>query len=910
MVECTVAADCMDPMNECLVKACTTDGKCVPDPVADGTAVMGQTAGDCKLVVCDGAGATKDQPDDTDAPTQQVAGDCQAVVCDGAGATKMQADDADLPVDGNECTSDVCTAGVPSNPPVALNTACGAGGMLYCDAAGQCVGCTDDTQCGMPTTCSMPVCNAGTCATNFISAGTATPNQTAGDCQEEQCDGIGGTKMVAATLDIENDNNPCTNDTCNGSTPVHDNTPSGSACSNGGTGQLCNGAGTCVECLDGSQCMSGVCTAQACAAPACNDTVKNGTETDVDCGGSCSGCANGKVCNVNNDCTSTVCSMNVCVASVCGDSRVTGMETCDDTGTADGDGCSATCAVEAGWECTGQPSTCHPSCGDSTADPGELCDDGNTLDLDGCSATCTVEPGFICTGTPSFCVSSCGNGAVDAGETCDDNNTIDGDGCSSVCVTEPGYNCTGTPSVCRGPETACSNGIDDDQDGQTDAADADCQMPAYFTPCAANENLFVFRSLDQVTPIPYYTDFFESTVNVTGTSAGIVNRAAVTFNITHPYAGDVGMILGAANGSQYISINGRGGAGADFANTVLDSTCATNISTVTSANAPFSACYAPEDSFAPLIGLNADGAWVLAVTDLFATADDGTLDDWKLALCIGPAPVCGNGVFEFGEQCDDNNPPANGDGCSTTCQVEPGFNCSGVPSVCVSNVCGDGIVNDEECDDNNTTNNDGCSSTCTVEADSSCTGTMPSVCTKYETICNDNVDNDGDGNTDAADTDCQVPAYTPACTMGQTLRVYKSKDTPIAIPDNNLSGINSTVRIVNSVGTIANGSLLFNVTHTWDADVGAVLTDPGGNSYDITIGNGSSGDNYVDTIFHPLCPPISGGAAPFSECFAPDGDITPLLGTAAQGNWTLNVSDSANQDTGTLQNWALILCTQ
>ncbi len=36
-------------------------------------------------------------------------------------------------------------------------------------------------------------------------------------------------------------------------------------------------------------------------------------------------------------------------------------------------------------------------CGDSLADAGEQCDDGNVLDGDGCSATCQVEAGFECT---------------------------------------------------------------------------------------------------------------------------------------------------------------------------------------------------------------------------------------------------------------------------------------------------------------------------------------------------------------------------------------------------------------------------------------------------------------------------------------------------------------------------------
>ena len=36
-------------------------------------------------------------------------------------------------------------------------------------------------------------------------------------------------------------------------------------------------------------------------------------------------------------------------------------------------------------------------------------------------------------------------------------------------------------------------------------------------------------------------------------------------------------------------------------------------------------------------------------------------------LC--PAPVCGNGLKEVGEQCDDGN-LVNGDGCSSKCTLE------------------------------------------------------------------------------------------------------------------------------------------------------------------------------------------------------------------------------------------------
>ncbi len=37
---------------------------------------------------------------------------------------------------------------------------------------------------------------------------------------------------------------------------------------------------------------------------------------------------------------------------------------------------------------------------------------------------------------------------------------------------------------------------------------------------------------------------------------------------------------------------------------------------------------------------------------------------------VGDVPVCGNGIVQPGELCDDGN-TAGGDGCSATCTVEP-----------------------------------------------------------------------------------------------------------------------------------------------------------------------------------------------------------------------------------------------
>jgi len=80
---------------------------------------------------------------------------------------------------------------------------------------------------------------------------------------------------------------------------------------------------------------------------------------------------------------------------------------------------------------------------------------------------------------------------------------------------------------------------------------------------------------------------------------------------------------------------------------------------------------------------------------------------------------CGDGLIASTEQCDDKNNNSN-DGCSTNCQIEALWACTGVPSVCTYNgpaVCGNGRVErGEECDDGNLANGDGCSNTCLKES--------------------------------------------------------------------------------------------------------------------------------------------------------------------------------------------------
>ena len=77
-------------------------------------------------------------------------------------------------------------------------------------------------------------------------------------------------------------------------------------------------------------------------------------------------------------------------------------------------------------------------------------------------------------------------------------------------------------------------------------------------------------------------------------------------------------------------------------------------------------------------------------------------------LLIGLNALCGDGVTQGTETCDDGN-TTSGDGCATNCRLEQGFTCTGTPSVCTF-ACGNGaITGTEKCDDGNVVPADGCS---------------------------------------------------------------------------------------------------------------------------------------------------------------------------------------------------------
>ena len=64
-------------------------------------------------------------------------------------------------------------------------------------------------------------------------------------------------------------------------------------------------------------CQSQACDAGVCRAPTCSDGVRDGYESDVDCGSSCGKCAAGKVCAADSDCASNNCDNGIASLGTC-----------------------------------------------------------------------------------------------------------------------------------------------------------------------------------------------------------------------------------------------------------------------------------------------------------------------------------------------------------------------------------------------------------------------------------------------------------------------------------------------------------------------------------------------------------------------------------------------------------------
>jgi fibro-slime domain-containing protein len=366
--------------------------------------------------------------------------------------------------DGNTADGDGCSAGCQVEPGFA------------CTTAGQpCTSTAMPPVCGNGKVESGEQCDDGNTASNDGCSQTCQIEQgwtcpTPGSpCQKLQFCGDG---VVEANLGEQcDDGNAVPGDGCSGVCQLE-------------PGFACPAPG--VACVDIWVCGNG----HVDPGEACDD---GNTVSGDGCSADCAQVEAGYTCpDVSG-------SGGPCVkapANTCGDGIVAGNEQCDDGNVNSGDGCSSSCAVEAGYTCPTPGMKCKKIeyCGDSVVDLdlGETCDDGNTVAGDGCSSLCQLEPDYACPTAGMPCVSTvhCGDGKVTGSETCDDGNAVSGDGCSSTCQVETGWQCPTPDAKCVAK--ACGDGIvagheqcDDGNTTSGDGCSATCTLePGFACPTA------------------------------------------------------------------------------------------------------------------------------------------------------------------------------------------------------------------------------------------------------------------------------------------------------------------------------------------------------------------------------------------------------------------------------------------
>ncbi|MBN2496240.1 MAG: putative metal-binding motif-containing protein [Deltaproteobacteria bacterium] len=356
-------------------------------------------------------------------PAGEIPGNGLDDDCDGQTDECLTDDDCD---DGQGCTTDDCRDGVCDYTRLPNGIECDDGDPCTEDDAcseGNCEGAQKDCS-ALDAACSHGVCNrqTGLCEAETLDGQDCDDGQwcTVGDiCAGDICQG------QARECDDDDD---CTVDTCDEADdtcrftlqprPGEEGPPGDASCSNGvdddcdrdTDGEDAN----CHVCIEDADCDdTNECTDDRCESDACvNEPVRNGTECDL--GLYCTPeptCQNGSCVGAERDCSLLD---SDCAEGICSESL--------------------------------------RDCVESPLQDGLPCDDGDPCSsLDTCrSGECSAGPVDLDADGDGFFSGVCG------GDDCDDG--------------APGAH----PLTSEVGEPACSDGLDNDCDGQTDGADPSC----------------------------------------------------------------------------------------------------------------------------------------------------------------------------------------------------------------------------------------------------------------------------------------------------------------------------------------------------------------------------------------------------------------------------------------------------
>ena len=157
-------------------------------------------------------------------------------------------------------------------------------------------------------------------------------------------------------------------------------------------------------------------------------------------------------------------------------------------------------------------------------------------------------------------------------------------------------------------------------------------------------------------------------------------------------------------------------------------------------------------------------------------------------------------------------------------------------------------------------------------------------------------------------------------TAASEAQTFTSADTPLGLPigapGTTLGSTTSTITVADSI-TIGDLNVNLDYNHTYQGDLDATITSPGGTmvelfasniTHDLTaVDGGYLFDDEVTDVFPGTIPAFPAGEPIPTGTYAPQNALSAFDGEDTIGVWTLTVNDVFGNDSGTLNFWQLLV---
>lgn len=343
---------------------------------------------------------------------------------------------------------------------------------------------------------------------------------------------------------------------------------------------------------------------------------------------------------------------------------------------------------------------------------------------------------------------------------------------------------------------------------------------------------------------------------------GIVRQIAVKVDINHSYIGDLRVELIAPTG-QSVTLHKQEGTNADD----LRKTYSTS----------------SHPALTDMVGLRASGSWTLRVSDR-ANADIGKLNSWSLAIELDKAESVVRAEVKPELQIPDNDPSGIGSvlhiarsGIARNIKVHVDIDHTYIGDLRVELINPQGrraLLHNKtgaHQDDLKITYESSSKATLAPLVGQAING-------DWTLRVSDLMGNDV-GKLNMWSLEIELAA--------QAQKVAKTNDSSQAIPDDDPSGVGSSISFTER-GTVQSIELLADITHTYIGDLRVELIAPSGERAILHNKTGGGTDNLLLQLKS-----------------AESAALGMLVGEPLHGAWVIRVADLEELDTGTLNRWSL-----